>query len=97
MDADKGFGFSHPGRCARFQRRRSALLAELVASLALVLSILVSATAVGMGIAHAEVLQGAIDETARLAVAMLVSLLLVGMGGLTALMSTGRDEARPHK
>lgn len=73
------------------------MMAELVASLALVLSILVSATAVGMGIAHAEVLQGAIDETARLAVAMLVSLVLVGMGGFTALVSNNRHEGRPDK
>ncbi len=94
MSADPagGFGFNHPGRMARFQCRRSAGHAELVAGVALVLSILVAAAAVGVGVAHAHALQGGSEETARFAVAVLVGLLLVGMGGFTALVTSGRNE-----
>lgn len=45
-------GFTDPGR--RHQRRRSAALAELVATVALVISIAVAATAVSIGFATAR-------------------------------------------
>ncbi|MGC2778812.1 MAG: hypothetical protein WA418_24600 [Bradyrhizobium sp.] len=86
-------GFTHPGRVARFQRRRAAMLAELVTSAALVLCIIVAVVALSMGVAQARAAD-TITEASGLPVAALFSAVLVGMGGLTALISAGGDEPR---
>lgn len=62
--------------------RGSVALAQLAASIALVLSILVAATAV----ARADVAANVIDNEGSLfAIALLLGLLFIGMGSLTVL------------
>jgi hypothetical protein len=80
-------GFTPPPS-ARARGHRSTALAQLVTSAALVLSIAVAATAVSVGIARADGLT-AVAEDSSTHVAVLLSLVLVGMGGLTAWMSLG--------
>jgi hypothetical protein len=75
----------------RVHGRHCNILAQLIATVALVMSIAVAATAVTIGIARAETLSpAAADPNAHLAVAILFGFVLVGMGGLTALLSRGR-------
>ncbi len=78
-------GFAHPRRRARTRLR--TMLAELIASVALVVSIAIAATAVSIGIARAGVLDPVADDGGRFAVAMLLGLVLVGMGALTAIVT----------
>jgi hypothetical protein len=85
-------GFAPPP-AARAHSHRSTALAQLVTSAALVLSIAVAATAVSVGIARADGLT-AVAEDSSTHVAVLLSLLLVGMGGLTAWMSLGGARAK---
>jgi hypothetical protein len=54
-------GFAHPDRHARTRRRRGALLANLIASAALTLSILVAVVAVSVGFTRAD--EQARDQT----------------------------------
>jgi|SRR5215472_1952551 len=85
-------GFA-PQRRVRVRGRRATMVAEAIASFALVLSIAVAMTAVSIGIARADVLAAAVEEpTARVAAAILLALVLVAIGGLTALLS--RSEAK---
>jgi hypothetical protein len=65
---------------------------ELIATLSLALSTLVAATAVSIGIARADVLGVRTDGDSSLAIALLVGLLLLVMGGLTAIMADGPGE-----
>lgn len=75
-------GFQPPAR--RAQNRRRLVFAELITFAVLVFSLAVAATAVSIGIARAESLAPpAADE--HFAVGALVGLVIVGMGGLTAL------------
>ena len=70
---------------------RSAARLELFASIALALSTLIAVTAVSIGLARAEMFGSRTEsETATLAIALLIGLLLAGMGGLTAIMSNHR-------
>lgn len=84
-------GFTPPSS-TRAHGHRSTALAQLVTSAALVLSIAVAATAVSVGIARADGL-AAVAEDSSTHVAVLLSLLLVGMGGLTAWLSFGGRQA----
>ena len=85
-------GFTPPP-CARAHGHRSTAVAQLITSAALVLSIAVAATAVSVGIARAESFPAvAADSSAH--VAVLLALVLVGMGGLTAWMSRARVKSR---
>jgi glycerol uptake facilitator-like aquaporin len=69
-------------------RRRPVALVELIATVALVLSTVVAVTAVSIGIARADVLGMRADgDMAPVAIALLIGLLLLAMGGLTALMA----------
>lgn len=62
------------------------ILAELMATLALAISILVAATVVSIGVARADVATNVIDNEGGLfALALLLGLLFIGMSGLTAL------------
>jgi uncharacterized membrane protein len=85
-------GFTPPAG-ARAHGHRSTAVAQLIASAALVLSIAVAVTAMSVGIARADGLK-AIAEDSSAYVAVLLSLLLVGMGGLTAWMSRARVKSR---
>ena len=70
---------------------RPVALVELITTVLLALSTVVAATAVSIGIARADVLSIRADgDTAPLAIALLIGLLLLAMGGLTAIMTTAR-------
>ena len=79
-------GFAHPRRRARARRRRT-MLAELIASVALVVSIAIAATAVSIGIARAGGHDPVADTGGHFAVATLIGLVLVGLGALTAIVT----------
>jgi hypothetical protein len=81
-------GFAPP-RSVRTRGHRCTAVAQLITSVALALSIVVSATAVSIGIARADGFP-AVAEDATTHVAVLFTLVLVGMGGLTAWMTGGR-------
>jgi hypothetical protein len=68
-------------------RKRPAAIVELIATVALALSTVVAVTAVSIGIARADAFIGAVINSASLATALLIALLLVVMGGLTAVMA----------
>jgi hypothetical protein len=85
-------GFTPPP-CARAHGHRSSALAQLLTSAALVLSIAIAATAVSVGIARADGLTAVAEDTGT-HVAVLLSLLLVGTGGLTAWISLGGARAK---
>ena len=75
---------------AKELRRRPVAWVELIATLSLALSTVVAATAVSIGIARADVFgMRAAGDPASLAVALLIGLLLLAMGGLTAVMASG--------
>ena len=64
--------------------RRSAALAELIASAGLALATIVTATVVSVGVARAEVADGVIgNEGSLFAIALVLGLAFIGMGGLT--------------
>jgi hypothetical protein len=73
---------------AESQTRRAAPV-ELITTVLLALSTVVAATAVSIGIARADMLGARADGDASLAVALLIGLLLLAMGGLTAVMADG--------
>jgi hypothetical protein len=79
-------GFTPPAGRALGREGRTAVLAELVATIGLALSVLVAATVVSIGVARADVATNVIDNEGGLfAIALLLGLLFIGMGGLTAL------------
>jgi len=87
-------GFAPHGE-ERVRGRYCNILAQLIATVALVMSIAVTATVVTFGIARADAPgAGAEDMSARLAVALLFGFVLVGMGGLTAFLSRSRLKQR---
>jgi hypothetical protein len=78
-------GFQHPNAARRRLALRNVAFAELITTLALVLSIAVAATAVSIGIARADVLllsPGGREGT--FAVATFLGLLIAGMGAIVA-------------
>ncbi len=80
-------GFAHPPRGER------PALAGLLATTALALSTIVAATAVSIGIARADTISGVVDnDMGMFALALLLGLIFIGVGGLTALMLPS-----PHK
>jgi hypothetical protein len=84
-------GFQPPVH--RVQSRRRLVFAELITFAVLVFSLAVAATAVSIGIARAESLAPPAAEE-RLAVGALIGLVIVGMGGLTALAAGDFGRAR---
>lgn len=87
-------GFCHPDRQASAPRREAVLL-ELIASCALAVSTIVAATVVSIGMARAGVNGVSPASESPYAVAMLVGLFLVSLGGLTAAVTQSR--ARPRR
>jgi hypothetical protein len=80
-------GFTHPGRIGRFHGRRSAVFAQLVATLALIVAIAIAAVAVSMTIAEAEALTSVHEAGSGMAFAAFLAVVVVGMGGLMALVT----------
>jgi glycerol uptake facilitator-like aquaporin len=71
-------------------RKRPVAWVEWIATVSLALSTVVAATAVSIGIARADVFGLRPDgDAAPLAIALLIGLLLMAMGGLTAFMASG--------
>lgn len=70
-------------------KHRSIAFVELITTAALALSTAVAVTAVSIGIARADV-GGTVanSDSAPLAIAVFLGLLLSGMGGLTAMMTS---------
>jgi hypothetical protein len=69
---------------------RPAVPVELITTVLLALSTMVAATAVSIGIARADVAGIRADgDPAPFAIALLIGLLLLAMGGLTAMMTGG--------
>jgi len=83
-------GFTAPNGRALGNERRTVALAELVAIVGLALSTIVAATVVSVGIARANVVGNVIDNEGSLfTVALLLGLILIAMGGLTAFTLPG--------
>ena len=79
-------GFTSPAGRTLGTERRNAVVAELVATIGLALSVLVAATVVSIEVARADVATNVIDnESGLFAIALLLGLLFIGMGGLTVL------------
>ena len=71
-------------------RKRPVAWVEWITTVSLALSTVVAATAVSIGIARADVFGLRADgDAAPLAIALLIGLLLLAMGGLTAIMASG--------
>jgi len=85
-------GFASP-RSVGTRGHRCTAVAQLITSVALVLSIAVSATAVSIGVVRADGFP-AVAEDPTTHVAVLFTLVLVGMGGLTAWMTSGRAHVK---
>jgi hypothetical protein len=77
-------GFASPATERKFSKRRAGI--ELVATLSLAIALIIAATAVSIGMARAQA-SGAVHHSdgASLALAIFLGLMLVGMGGLTAI------------
>ena len=76
------------------KRHEFADAASIVTTISLVVSLVIAVTAVSIGIARADTLVPLADSGGgRLALAMLVALVIAGMGGLTAVMV--RDGTHP--
>ena len=83
-------GFTAPNGRALGNGRRTVALAELVAIVGLALSTIVAATVVSVGIARANVVGNVIDNEGSLfTVALLLGLIFIAMGGLTAFTLPG--------
>ena len=83
-------GFTAPNGRALGNERRTVALAELVAIIGLALSTIVAATVVSVGIARANVVGNVIDNEGSLfTVALLLGLIFIAMGGLTAFTLPG--------
>ena len=92
----KSSGFTPPANRAFGGEHRTVAFAELVASLALAVCTLVVATVVSVGIARADVTGNIIDnEGGVFAIALVLGLLFVGMGGLTILSLPHHHHKKP--
>lgn len=79
------------------RQRRSATFAELVATVGLTLSTLVAVTVVSAGIARAEVATSIIDnESGLFALALVIGVVFLAMGGLTLLSLPGHKHKHRH-
>jgi hypothetical protein len=85
-DNIEGTGFTAPAGRSLGHERRTVALAALIASAALAISTIVAATVVSVGIARANVADGVIDNEGGLfAVALLLGLIFIGIGGFAIL------------
>jgi hypothetical protein len=89
----KSSGFTPPANRALGSEHRTVL----ITSLALAMSTLVAATVVSVGIARADVAGNIIDnEGGVFAIALVLGLLFVGMGGLTILSLPHHHHKKTH-
>jgi hypothetical protein len=87
-------GFASPVAENKFSTRRTGGV-ELIATVALAVSLAIAATAVSIGVARAQALDAvAHSDTASFAIAVFFGLLMAGMGGLTAVAIRGRRPPR---
>jgi hypothetical protein len=91
-------GFAAPAGRKLGRERRTVAVAELVAGIALALCTIVAATAVTAGIARADVVGNVVGHEGSLfAVALVLGLLFIGMGGLTVLsLPTAKPRRHRH-
>jgi hypothetical protein len=83
-------GFMAPSERPLGDERRSVALAELGTIVGLALSTIVAATAVSVGIARANVVGNVIDNEGSLfTTALLLGLVFIAVGGLTAFTLPG--------
>jgi hypothetical protein len=81
-------GFTAPVDRALRGERRGLVLAELFTIGGLVASTIVAATVISMGVARAGVVDGVIDNEGGLfAIALLLGLIFIGIGGFSLLPS----------
>jgi hypothetical protein len=93
MMHDDNPGFTAPTGLGN--ERRTVALAELAAIVGLALSTIVAATVVSVGIARANVVGNVIDNEGSLfTVALLLGLIFIGMGGLTAFTLPGHRQKK---
>ncbi len=85
-------GFTHPAHTTRHHRHRSAVVAQLVATLALIVATAIAMAAVTMEIAEAGVLNSAHDAGGGVAFAALLVLAMACASGVVALMPSARGE-----
>ncbi len=77
-------GFAAPAERALGSERRTVVFAELIATAALMLGTVVAAVVVTAGIARADVGSDVIgNEGGVFAIALLLGLIFIGLGGLT--------------
>ena len=90
-------GFTPPSDHALGREHRTVAVAELVASTALALSTAVAATVVSIGIARADVASNVIDnESGLFAIALLLGVLFIGLGGVTILSLPHNRHKKTH-
>jgi Na+/pantothenate symporter len=83
-------GFTPPADRALGRERRTVAFAELVASVVLAICTIVAVTAVSVGIARADAVSNLLEyEGSLFAVALVLGLLFIAMGGLTVLTLPG--------
>lgn len=77
-------GFRASTRHPLGRERRTVVLAELLASVALALSTMIAATVLTVGIARASVVDGVIGhESGLFGIALLLGLIFIGIGSLS--------------
>jgi hypothetical protein len=87
-------GFASPASEKKVSKRRAGI--ELFATLSLAVSLVIAATAVSIGMARAQAFGAAHhSDGAPLALAIFLGLILVGMGGLTAIAA--REHQSPPR
>lgn len=90
-----GAGFTPPTGRALGRERRIVIVAELIATLALALCTLVAVTVVSVGMARANVIANVVGhESSLFGIALMLGLLFVVMGGITAWPSGPRRSRR---
>jgi len=96
-DRIAAIGFQHPIRSRRPLTPRNVAFAELIMTFALVVSIVVAATAVGIGIARADMAGRFVADShaGTIGLALFLGLLIAGMGGITAAVTRHMAE-KPH-
>ena len=89
-------GTEHQPRQDSAPKRRSVAFVELITTAALALSTAVAITAVSIGMARADV-AGVVakGDSTPFAVALFISLLLFGMGSVTAILAADHTRQNP--
>ena len=89
----KNSGFIGPSGRSLGRERRTTVLAELAAITGLTISTIIAATVVSVGMARASAVDGVIDHEGSLfAVALVIGVIFIGLGGLTGLKPTKRHQ-----